>query len=146
MKMEQKDQPYIASVKTYDNHCVQIMKDVTKKLKDNPNLSIDGLIGYLLEDDGFREDEKEIKSQLDELISIGRRGYENVDIRFENNKGEHRIIRTYPNKNMVLARGGSNINIRKAEIKKVKDYFEDKSLDGMNYKGVDIELEIRHMD
>ncbi|MBU3941827.1 MAG: hypothetical protein KKF74_02850 [Nanoarchaeota archaeon] len=122
------------------------MKDVTKKLKNNPNLNIDGLIDYLLDDNGFSEDEKEIKNQLDKLISIGRKGYEFVEIGFRNNKGEHKFIKTYCNKYMLRTGGVSNTRMIKEKIKKVKDYFEDKTFDGIDYKGFDLEVEMRHMD
>jgi len=108
--MKQEDQLYIASIRKYD-YCYNsfsIMKDVTKILKNNPSLNVGGLIDYLLENDEFSEDEKEIKNQLDELIRIGRKGYEFVEVGFRNNKGEDKFIEAYYNKDMLRTRGISN--------------------------------------
>jgi len=79
--MKQEYQRYIASVKKYDNYYTSIMKDITKKLKDNPNLNINGLIGYLLKDDGFDEEEKELKKALEYEIKGGRKSYNMLLIR-----------------------------------------------------------------
>jgi len=146
--MKLKNQQYIASIRKYD-YCYNsfsIMKDVTKKLKNNPSLNIDGLIDYLLEDDGFSEDEKEIKNELDKLISIGRKGYEFVEINSKSDKSEYKLIKMYCNKFFHRGRGTSDNCTIKEETKNIKDYFEDKVSDGIKYKGLDLEVRMRHMD
>ena len=127
--MKQEDQRYIASVKKYDNYYTSIMKDITKKLKNNPNLNINGLIGYLLKNDGFDEEEKELKKALEYEIKGGRKSYNMLLIRIN---GQNNYEMLDKNENGQI--------IEKIGLEISKDYFKNNTLDEIKYNALNLEL------
>jgi len=127
--MEQENEPYIASVKKYNDYYMPIMKDITKKLKDNPSLNINELIGYLLKDDGFDEEEKELKKALKYEIKNGRKSYNMLLIRI-NGQNNYEMLDKNEN-GQIIEKMGLEIS---------KDYFKNNTLDKINYKALNLEL------
>lgn len=141
--MEDKNDIYIASVKTaYMADNKFLLKEVTQRLIGEPNLTIDGLIEYLIKDDGFSEEEKEmgnaIKGELDASKGNGKylliKSIEEDKKEQNNNAASSKHYISFENKD-----GVETYIIDPNVIS--KDYFKKrKSNNGKIYFGLDLEI------
>jgi hypothetical protein len=138
--MENGNETYVASVTSPATDPESIVKDVTEKLYGEPQLTIRELIEYVIKDDGsFSEDDKNIMNAIKHSLNLVDNSQNKPDpekqilaIKASDQNGEY--------KSFINSKGETSSVIEPNGI--AKDYFEPTSIDGKNYKG--LELEVNH--
>lgn len=130
--MADENETYVASVRYPVAQTEPIVKDMTEKLYGEPNLTIEGLINYLIKDDGFNETEKEVMSSIQNVLNEAKKPKKMLAIKALDSNGEYKY---FQNNN-----GETKELITPTEI--AKDYFEPRTIDGKQFYGLDLEVNV----
>ncbi|MBT3406703.1 hypothetical protein HN419_06075 [Candidatus Woesearchaeota archaeon] len=138
---------YIARLKHPFAEVEPITKEVTEKLESNPETTIKDLIHYLVKDNGFNDDEKNIANSVNEMLTRCNAFLENpqttgieiLAIRALDEEGNQREFDNgYLERDDVEPKKYLNPNARALDGNPF--FFEERSIDSQKYKGLDIEV------
>ncbi|MBU1205181.1 MAG: hypothetical protein KKE93_04715 [Nanoarchaeota archaeon] len=130
--MADENETYVASVRSAMNQNVDpLTKEVTEKLIEEPNLTIGGIIDYLIKDDGFNDEEKEVMKGVKKELDDSMAAPERLSIKVLNEGGDGY-------KSFTNQRGEMTQVIKKTDI--AKDYFEPGTIEETPYNGLNLEV------
>ncbi len=124
---------YQASIRTTGASLGKIEKDVTEKIKEDEYLTVNELINYLLKDNGFSEQERDIKDPVESVMNAELKDNEFILVRayeFGVPRGQYL---SFTNEEGV---NSPNINLESI----AKDYFKPQVREGVEYMALNLEV------